>query len=211
MAKKLKPKSKPKIKTKAKPKAKKKILLKRKGPLYYLGNLLIVTSLLLGFIIFYPVIATYLFPTPVKSQNILFGDYITIPKINAQAPLIFNVDPNNHSVYSEALKKGVAQAKGTYLPGEKGRSFLFAHSSGNPLEQTNYNTVFLKLNELNHGDEILIKRNDKVYKYKVTQKKVVYPTETEYLEKNDTPGIIIQTCWPIGTSWKRLLIFASPV
>ena len=182
MAKKLKtiPKrtSKPKS---SKPRSKKIVKQRSKGPLFYLGNLLIVSSLLLSFIIFYPVIATYLFPTPVKSQNILFGDYITIPKINAQAPIILNVDPNNHSVYSEALKKGVAQAKGTYLPGEKGRSFLFAHSSGNPLEQTNYNTVFLKLNELNQGDEILIKRNNKVYQYKVTQKKVVYPTETKYL------------------------------
>jgi LPXTG-site transpeptidase (sortase) family protein len=204
-------KSKSKLKVKPKTKAKKKFLTKQKGPLYYLGNLLIVCSLLLGFIIFYPVIATYLFPAPVKSQEMIFGDYITIPKINAQAPIVLDVDPNDHSIYSQALKKGVAHAKGTYLPGEAGRSFLFAHSSGNPLEQTNYNTVFVKLNELNNGDEILIKRNDKVYKYKVTQKKVVYPTEIEYMEKSDIPGIIIQTCWPIGTSWKRLLVFAAPV
>jgi sortase A len=96
------------------------------------------------------------------------------------------------------------------LPGEKGRSFIFAHSSGNPIEQTNYNTVFLRLNEVKIGDEIEIKRAGKVYKYNVTQSKVVWPSEIEYLERNDTPGIIIQTCWPIGTSLKRLLVFASP-
>jgi len=138
------------------------------------------------------------------------GDYITIPKIKAQAPLKFNVDPWNQSEYDEVLKTGVAHAKGTYLPGESGRSFLFAHSSGNPIEQTNYNTVFVRLGELNNGDEILVKREDTIYKYKVTGKKVVWPSEIEYLEKNDTPGIIVQTCWPIGTSYKRLLIFASP-
>lgn len=182
----------------------------QKDILYYLGNLLIVTSLLLSFIIFYPLIATYLFPPPIKSQEMLPGDYVTIPKIKAQAPILFNIDPKNHNVYSEALKHGIAHAKGTYLPGEKGRSFLFAHSSGNPLEQVNYNTVFVKLNELQIGDEILVKRNNKVYKYKVTQKKIVWPTETQYLEKNNTPGVVIQTCWPIGTSLKRLLVFGSP-
>lgn len=181
-----------------------------RGIMYYLGNLLIVSSLLLSFIIFYPLIASYLFPPPVKSQEMLPGDYITVPKIKAQAPILFNIDPKNHEVYSETLKHGVAHAKGTYLPGEKGTSFLFAHSSGNPLEQVNYNTVFVKLNELQIGDEILIKRNNKIYKYKVTQKKIVWPTDIQYLEKNNTPGIVIQTCWPIGTSIKRLLVFAAP-
>lgn len=197
--------------TKTKRKPRKSIKkTQQKGFLYLLGNLFIIVSVLTSIIIFYPVVATYLFPLPVKPQNYLIGDYITIPKIHAQAPLIFNVDPKNQNEYSQVLKRGVAQAKGTYLPGEKGRSFLFAHSSGNPLEQTNYNTVFVKLNDLKIGDEILIKRENKIYKYKVTSKKLVWPTDTQYLERNDTPGIVVQTCWPIGTSLKRLLVFASP-
>jgi LPXTG-site transpeptidase (sortase) family protein len=182
----------------------------QKKGLYLLGNLLIVVSLLASFIVFYPLIATYLNPAPVKPQSMLFGDYITIPKIHAQAPLILNVDPYNHALYADALKHGVAQAKGTYLPGENGRSFLFAHSSGNPLEQVNYNTVFVRLNELKIGDEIDIKRNDKVYTYSVTTKKIVSPSDTQYLKVNKTPGIIVQTCWPIGTSLQRLLVFAAP-
>jgi LPXTG-site transpeptidase (sortase) family protein len=183
----------------------------QKGPLFYLGNLLIISSLLMAFIIFYPVISTYFFPPQIKEQSKLTGDYITVPKIKAQAPLVLNVDPRNESVYKNALKKGVAHAKGTYLPGEKGRSFLFAHSSGNPLEQTNFNTVFLKLGNLKIGDDILIKRGGKDYKYKVTSTKIVWPSEVEYLEKKEIPGIVVQTCWPIGTSIKRLLVFASPV
>ena len=164
----------------------------------------------MSFIIFYPVISTYLFPKSIKAQNELIGNYITISKINAQAPLIFNVDPWNEAIYRQVLKKGVAHAKGTSLPGEKGRSFIFAHSSGNPLEQLNYNTVFLKLGELKIGDEIEIKRNNKVYKYAVTQTKIVWPNEVGYLQKSEVDGIIIQTCWPIGTALKRLLVFASP-
>lgn len=163
------------------------------------------------FLIFFPVIKTYLFPNPIKATSQLRGDYITIPKIKAQAPLIFNVDPWNENVYQEVLKKGVAHAKGTSLPGEKGSSFIFAHSSGNPIEQTNYNTVFLKLGELKIGDSIEIQRNKKIYKYKVTQTKIVSAVEVEYLKVSKADGIIVQTCWPIGTSFKRLLVFAAPL
>lgn len=191
-------------------KAKKSNEKPRKGFLFHVGNLLILLSLISSFIIFYPFITTYFFPPEIKQQNELKGDYITIPKIKAQAPLIFNVDPWNESEYQEKLKTGVAHAEGTPLPGEEGRSFIFAHSSGNPMEQTNYNTVFLKLGNLERGDEIDIKRDGKVYKYAVTQKKVVWPSDIQYLKETGPDGIIVQTCWPIGTSFKRLLVFAAP-
>ncbi len=181
-----------------------------KGFFYHLGNLMIILSLLLVFVIFYPVISTYLFPKPILAEASLKGDFITIPKIHAQAPLIFNVDPWKESEYKKILKNGVAHAKGTSLPGEKGRSFIFAHSSGNPIEQTKYNTVFVRLGDLKIGDEISIKRKGKVYKYQVTMTKVVNASDTQYLEKNESDGIVIQTCWPIGTSLKRLLVFAAP-
>lgn len=182
----------------------------QKGFLFYFGNALIAFSIISFIYIFAPVINTYLFPEPIKPQTALVGDYITIPKINAQAPLIFNVNPWNESEYLSLLKKGVAHAKGSALPGEKGRSFIFAHSSGNPLELTRYNTVFLKLGELKAGDQILIKRNNQTIKYRVTSSKIVWPNETRYLQKSDKTEIIIQTCWPIGTSLKRLLVFANP-
>lgn len=177
---------------------------------YHIGNLFLVLSFLMFFIIFYPVINTYLFPKQVIETSSLKGDYITVPKIKAQAPLILNVDPFNQSIYQGVLKNGVAHAKGTSLPGEKGRSFIFAHSSGNPLDETHYNTVFLKLGELKIGDEIIINRNKKIYKYKVTGSKIVWPNDTQYLKKSKEDGIIVQTCWPIGTSLKRLLVFAAP-
>ena len=191
--------------------SKRKLEKPQKGFLFYLGNLFIVSSLLLSFIIFYPLISSYLFPKPIKAQNELVGNYITIPKIDAQAPLIFNVDPWKEAEYQKVLKKGVAHAKGTSLPGEKGRGFIFAHSSGNPLEQINFNTVFLRLGELKIGDDIEIKREGKVYKYIVTQTKIVWPNEVEYLKESRIDGIIVQTCWPIGTALKRLLVFAAPL
>lgn len=137
------------------------------------------------------------------------GVYVTIPKINAQAPIIENVDPWNESEYNQALKKGVAQAKGTVKPGEKGTIFLFAHSSGLPWELTRYNTIFLRLNELQANDTITITKNEKEYTYKVTDKKEVWPNEVNYLMQTEKDQLILQTCTPVGTSLKRLLIFAT--
>lgn len=176
---------------------------------FHLGNLFIAISALLFFIVFYPVIGAYLIPPTIKPESNLKGNYITVPKIHAQAPLYFNVDPYNETLYKKVLKKGVAQAKGTALPGEKGSMFVFAHSSGNPFETTRYNTIFFKLGDLRKGDEVLIKSNGKVYKYKVFDKKIVSPNSVEYLKQTKNQ-LIIQTCWPIGTSLKRLLVFATP-
>lgn len=177
---------------------------------YHFGNLLLAVGLLLFFLIFYPLVKAYSFPPKILAQSELKGNYITVAKIHAQAPLFTNVDPFSETEYKEVLKKGVAQAKGTSLPGEKGTVFTFAHSSGTTLEETNYNTVFLRLGELQKGDQILIKYKGKVHGYKVSEKKIVWPSETKYLkEKKDQ--LIVQTCWPIGTSFKRLLVFATPI
>jgi sortase A len=172
---------------------------------YHIGNILIVTSL-----IFYPLLHAYTPAVPVQKVTAQTGTHITIPLINAQAPVVENVDPWNQSVYNEQLKKGVAHAKGTSLPGEDGTVFLFAHSSGMPWELTRYNTIFLRLGELQQGDEITITRNGKEYRYSVSSKQEVDPSQVQYLLETQKNQLILQTCTPIGTSLRRLLIFAEP-
>lgn len=178
---------------------------------HHLGNFFLVISLLSFFLFFYPVISAYLFPKQIKKESELKGNFLTVPKISAQAPIYFNVDPWKENVYKPVLKKGVAHAKGTALPGKRGSVFIFAHSSGNPLEITNYNTVFLRLGELKKGDDVLVRYNNKTFKYKVTEQKIVWPNEVGFLTRQTKDQLILQTCWPIGTSLKRLLVFAVPI
>jgi LPXTG-site transpeptidase (sortase) family protein len=175
-----------------------------------LGNLLILLSLLFFAAMAYPLIRVYLFPprlvvaaTPSEAFRIV------IPAIQAASPVIENVDPWNETVYSQALKHGVAHAKGFALPGENGTVYLFAHSSGPPWEQVYYNTVFLRLGELQRGDEVILERKKKRYHYTVTDKKEVWPNEISYLNTKNKRTLILQTCTPIGTSLKRLLVFAT--
>jgi LPXTG-site transpeptidase (sortase) family protein len=44
-------------------------------------------------------------------------------------------------------------------------------------------------------------------------KKIIKPNQIEYLEykEEDKEIVILQTCWPIGTNWQRLLVFAEKI
>ena len=61
------------------------------------------------------------------------------------------------------------------------------------------------------GDIIIISKDRKLYKYKVTDKKTVWPNEVNYLLETKKTQLILQTCVPIGTSFQRLLVFAEPI
>ncbi len=177
---------------------------------FYLGNAFIVLSLAVLFFTYYPFINLYLNPPKINANLNAKGYFIQIPKISAQAPIILDVNQWDPKEYRQKLKKGVAHAKNTSLPGEKGTSFLFAHSSGPPWEISRYNTVFFRLGELKKGDEIIIVKDGKKLKYKVREKKEVWPTEISFLKDLTRNQLILQTCTPIGTDLKRLLIFADP-
>lgn len=185
-----------------------------KKPLrHYIGEALILISLFtLGFI-YYPYLSLYILPPP---TGVLASSkyYIEIPKIHAQAQIIEKVNPWEAADYQPALERGVAEASGSVLPGDLGSIFLFAHSSQPPWKLTRSNTSFLRLGELGVGDQIILTKDDKKYTYQVKEKKEVWPTEVEYLRnlnesQSSTQVLILQTCTPIGTSLKRLLVFAQ--
>ena len=170
---------------------------------------MIVVSLLGILYCVYPIIMAYLSPTLLKTGQVdeQKGFYIVIPKIHAEAAVIPNVDPWNKAVYLPALRQGVAQAKGTAFPGQQGTIFLFAHSSGAPWEVNWYNTIFMRLGELKNGDEIILWKDGGKYVYKVREKKEVRPNEVSYLLNTQRTQLIVQTCTPIGTTLRRLLVF----
>lgn len=137
---------------------------------------------------------------------------VVIPKIGANARIIPNVDASNEREYSEALKKGVAQAAGTAFPGEGGHVFLFAHSTDYWWNVSAYNAVFYLLGKLIKGDDINIFYKGERFVYRVVETKVVYPSEVEYItRKTNQEFLTLQTCWPLGTTFKRLLVFAVRV
>lgn len=175
---------------------------------YYVGNLFMVLSIIGLMYIYFPIIQLYFFPPPPPHVSYTTDFVITIPKINAVAKIIPNVDPWNENEYGSKLDQGVAHARGSSLPGESGTMYLFAHSSQPPWKITRENVSFLRLGELNNSDEIDIFKEGKKYTYHVVDKKEVWPSDTQYLRNLQKDQLILQTCTPIGTALKRLLIFA---
>lgn len=143
---------------------------------------------------------------PVSAQ---FG--IVIPKIGANAPIFPNVDAGDDKVYLPVLQKGVAHAMGTSFPGVGGNVYLYAHSTDSFWNVGRYNAIFYLIKELENGDEIDVFFQGVRYVYRVVNKMVVDPSEVNYItEPTSYEQLTLQTCWPPGTTLKRLLVFARP-
>lgn len=137
---------------------------------------------------------------------------VVIPKIGAYQNIIANVDAGNEKEYLEVLQKGVAHAKGTYFPGQGENIYLFSHSTDSPLNFARYNAVFYLLGKLGKGDRVIVYFADKKYEYEVVDKKTVNAKDVSWLTENtDGERLVLQTCYPPGTTLRRLLVIAKPV
>jgi LPXTG-site transpeptidase (sortase) family protein len=138
---------------------------------------------------------------------------LVIPAIGASAKVFPNIDAARPDIFLPVLLKGIAHAKGTALPGQKGNIYLFAHSTDNFWDVGRYNAVFYLLKELKKGDEIAIFYKGVRHNYFVTNTKIVSPSDISYIvnaKKQSKEQLILQTCWPPGTIFQRLIIFAEP-
>ncbi|MFZ5376744.1 MAG: sortase [Patescibacteria group bacterium] len=141
-----------------------------------------------------------------------YKDYgIRIPKIFLDEPVVFNVDPNNKEAYTQALKRGIAHASSTSFPDNGGLGYYFAHSSTTEFK-TQYNAIFYLLGKLEVGDDIYIWHDGQKNHYQVIEKQVTEPNNVEFLYREQAnESIVLQTCWPPGTTKQRMLIFAERV
>lgn len=137
---------------------------------------------------------------------------ILIPKIGANAKIFPNIDPSNPDVFLPILQQGVGHAQGTVFPGQAGNIYLFAHSTDNFWDVGRYNAIFYLLKDLSVGDDIIIFSQNVRHNYLVTKSSIVAPSEVSYITQAQTGKelLILQTCWPPGTAWQRLLVFAEP-
>lgn len=135
---------------------------------------------------------------------------IVIPKILANAKVIAEVNPWDARVYQGALTEGVAHAQGSALPGEIGNIFIFAHSGADLAEANRYNAVFYLLYKLAIDDEIYLFYKGEKYIYRVKEKKTVGAQDVSYLkDKGRDEKLTLMTCWPPGTTMKRLIVTAE--
>lgn len=123
---------------------------------------------------------------------------IQIPKIGVERVVV-------EGIGIEDLKRGPGHYPGTSFPGEKGNVVISGH-------RTTYGAPFYRLDELQPGDEIrLTDRLDRLSVYKVTEQKIVRPTDLTVVVPSDDARLTLTTCNPRFSAKQRLIIVASLV
>lgn len=217
---------------------KRSVRIRKRGIIYHnpnfwrriifgLGNVVFLGALVYGVYLYYPLVGAILtyrasgnreaVTETIPAPTVAPMDYsfeIEIPKILAKSTVVTGVSPFDPNEYLKVLEADVvAQAKGSAMPGGgKGKTtYIFAHSTQQGIGMVRKNAVFYLLGEMKQDEVIFIKYGGQMYTYRVLEQKIVGAKEIEYLTYSDPDKelLILQTCWPIGTDWKRLLVIAE--
>ena len=149
------------------------------------------------------------------NQPVSDGPRIIIPKINVNAPVTYGLTSLDESTAQTALQNGPINypvAGATATPGQRGNTVILGHSSADVFAPGDYKFIFVQLNRLTAGDLFYLDYGAKRYTYKVTELKVIDPTDVAALNLGtDKPYATLVTCDPPGTTAQRLLVIAEQV
>ena len=119
---------------------------------------------------------------------------IRIPKIDVEKAVV-------EGVGVEDLQKGPGHYPGTPLPGQPGNAAIAGH-------RTTYGAPFFSLDELEIGDEILVRTLQGEFRYEVDRTSVVLPSQVEVLDPTEEPRLTLTTCNPRFSAAERLIVSA---
>jgi sortase A len=130
---------------------------------------------------------------------------IGIPRIGVNDGVVEGVNV-------EDLRKGPGHYPSTQMPGHEGNSAIAGH-------RTTYGAPFGDLDQLETGDDIFVATVQGKFHYKVTEQKVVDPSEVSVLDDTPDPArpghqlatLTLTTCNPKYSAEQRLIIKAKLV
>jgi LPXTG-site transpeptidase (sortase) family protein len=134
-----------------------------------------------------------------RPANILDNDSdaltrLTIARIKLDAVIV-------EGASNKSLKLGPGHMADSALPGNSGNSVIVAHRD----------TFFRHLDELRQGDDIELRRQGEVYRFEVTGRRIVEPTDLSALRQSSSAQLTLITCYPthyVGPAPKRLVVVA---
>ena len=141
---------------------------------------------------------------------------LVIDRIGVSAPIVFNVPPDNDLIYNN-LEKGVVHYSATAKPGEPGTAIILGHSSAYPWYKGNYGAVFALLALLKPGDRFYIRYDDnRTFVYQMKQSVIFNPFAADdqqlaQLQSQAGNHLILISCYPVGTNYKRIAVQAEQV
>jgi sortase A len=134
-------------------------------------------------------------PLPLPTRGPEQAVRIRIPAIGVDAPVVEGDD-------WEALKQGAGHHIGSANPGERGNCIISAHNDI-------YGEIFRDLPELDLGEEVFVYTASQVYRYVVTQKRIVEPTEVSVMYPTSSPVLTLISCYPYGINTHRIVVIAE--
>lgn len=128
---------------------------------------------------------------------------LSVPKIK--------IDSATVQIGGDDLKKSLVAWPTSAPPGSFGNTIVFGHSELPQFASpSNYSGIFTHLMDLDLGDSVLVDYDGIRYRYVVSDKTVVSPTDLSVLEQRfDSAYLTLITCVPPGTVWKRGVVKAK--
>lgn len=136
---------------------------------------------------------------------------LEIPANNISVPITWTQDVKD---FEADLKKGVVHYPGTAMLGEVGTSYISGHSSGYLWDKSPYKQIFAGLGNVKDGTSFSItatqKNGNKVkYNYVVKGRGEYAANDQAQFVSTADSVVALSTCWPVGTTARRLVIFAK--
>ncbi len=155
-----------------------------------------------------PTRTTQLFPALSQVNDATDGNWIRIPSLGVNVPLVMSPSLNDADVIN-TLSAGAALYPNGIEPGRPGNAFISAHSTGEPWKGK-YRFAFLRINELADGNVIHIDYNGTRYTYEVSRKEIVIPTaDFRVISDRPVPTMSLMACWPLWSTEKRMLVHSE--
>lgn len=148
---------------------------------------------------------------PGTDINTAIPGKLEIPANNISVPLIWTSDVAN---FDNDLNNGVVHYPGTAMPGQMGTSYISGHSSGYVWNRSPYKEVFAILGQVKDGTSFSItvtQKDGKLVKYHyVVERRGEFAANDQAQFVNTADSVVaLSTCWPVGTTARRLVLFAK--
>jgi sortase A len=130
-------------------------------------------------------------PTPGPEQAVR----IQIPAIGVDAPVVEGDD-------WESLKLGAGHHIGSANPGESSNCIISAHNDI-------FGEIFRRLPDLDLGDQVFVHTATQVYRYVITQKRIIEPTDVSVMYPTSSPVLTLISCYPYGIDTHRVVVTAE--
>ena len=132
---------------------------------------------------------------PVPAPVAAAASRVVIPDIGVDAPVV-------EGVTWDDLKKGIGHLPGSANPGQRGNVYLAAHNDI-------FGEIFRDLDKLEMGDEFVVYAGDQPFRYVVTAKRIIEPTDVSVMKPSTQPIATLQTCYPYLVDTQRLVVIGE--